>query len=96
MATNPAGMPADMHRCPTRIDGAAVRFSHVLTFPMCQERQREHYHKCFTCVHKNGYAVPTVSAAAALSSLPPTPAPPEHGARPLPQLVDLPHKRAAV
>jgi hypothetical protein len=20
---------------------------------MCQQRQREHYHKCFTCVHNN-------------------------------------------
>lgn len=67
-------IPGGLHRCPTRIDGADVRFSHTVTGGLCQERQREHYHKCFTCVHKNGFTVPLVSPAAALAKLPETPA----------------------
>jgi len=46
-------IPQGMHLCPTRVDGAAVLFAHTVTKPMCQQRQREHYHKCFTCVHNN-------------------------------------------
>ncbi|HTF89199.1 MAG TPA: hypothetical protein VK843_12370 [Planctomycetota bacterium] len=42
-----------MHLCPTRVDGAPVLFAHTVTAPMCQKRQRECYHKCFTCVHNN-------------------------------------------
>ena len=46
-------IPQGMHLCPTRVDTAPVLFAHTVTIPMCQQRQREHYHKCFTCVHNN-------------------------------------------
>ena len=41
--------------CPTRIDGAAVLFAHKVDAGQCQDRQRGHYHKCFTCAHNNAY-----------------------------------------
>ncbi len=49
-------IPQGMHLCPTRVDGAPVMFAHTVTPPMCQQRQREHYHKCFTCKHNNAQA----------------------------------------
>ncbi len=49
-------VPQGMHLCPTRVDAAPVLFAHTVTLPMCQQRQREHYHKCFTCVHNNAQA----------------------------------------
>jgi hypothetical protein len=48
--------PNGMHLCPTRVDAAPVLFAHTVTVPMCQQRQREHYHKCFTCAHNNAQA----------------------------------------
>ena len=83
-----------LHSCPTRIDGTAVRFSHAVTSTMCQGRQREHYHKCFTCVHKNGYTAPAISASASLAKLPEAPAAP--AAEPLPELAARAATRAAV
>ncbi|MBK8180195.1 MAG: hypothetical protein IPK67_15170 [Planctomycetes bacterium] len=50
---SPSEVPAGMHLCPTRVDAAPVLFAHTVTVPMCQQRQREHYHKCFTCAHNN-------------------------------------------
>ena len=41
--------------CPTRIDGATALFTHKVTVPQCQDRQRGRYHKCFTCSYNNGY-----------------------------------------
>jgi len=41
--------------CPTRIDGSAVLFAHKVDRPRCQERQRQRYHKCFTCAWNNSY-----------------------------------------
>jgi len=35
--------------CPTRIDGTPVLFAHKVDKQRCQERQRQRYHKCFTC-----------------------------------------------
>jgi hypothetical protein len=35
--------------CPTRIDHAPVLFAHKVVAGVCQDRQRGHYHKCFTC-----------------------------------------------
>ncbi|MCK6445823.1 MAG: hypothetical protein L6Q99_05470 [Planctomycetes bacterium] len=49
MPTTPDGMQV----CPTRVDGQPVLFAHSVTKAMCQDRQRGHYHKCFTCVHNN-------------------------------------------
>jgi len=50
----PAQNPA-LQICPTRIDGAAVLFAHKVSGAQCQDRQRGHYHKCFTCTHNNAY-----------------------------------------
>ena len=47
-----------LHACPTRIDGAPVLFAHKVTQSQCQDRQRGHYHKCFTCVHNNALRAP--------------------------------------
>ena len=30
-------------------------FAHKVSAGQCQDRQRGHYHKCFTCVHNNAY-----------------------------------------
>ena len=43
--------------CPTRVDGAPVLFAHKVDAGQCQDRQRGHYHKCFTCVNNNAYVV---------------------------------------
>jgi hypothetical protein len=51
-----------LHACPTRIDGAPVLFAHKVTQSQCQDRQRGHYHKCFTCVHNNALRAPNGSA----------------------------------
>ncbi len=44
------------HVCPTRIDGEASLFAHQVTRAQCQSRQRDCFHKCFTCAHNNAYA----------------------------------------
>lgn len=41
--------------CPTRIDGAPVLVAHKVDTSRCQERQRERYHKCFTCAWNNNH-----------------------------------------
>lgn len=41
--------------CPTRIDGAPMLFAHKVTQGQCQDRQRGHYHKCFTCAYNNAF-----------------------------------------
>ena len=41
--------------CPTRIDGETALFAHQVTRSQCQTRQRECFHKCFTCAHNNAY-----------------------------------------
>jgi len=45
-----------LQMCPTRLDGHTVLFAHKVTAPQCQDRQRGHYHKCWTCVHNNAIA----------------------------------------
>ena len=30
-------------------------FAHKVSAGQCQDRQRGHYHKCFTCAHNNAY-----------------------------------------
>ncbi len=42
--------------CPTRIDGEASLFAHQVTRSQCQARQRDCFHKCFTCAQNNAYA----------------------------------------
>ena len=44
----------DRRLCPTREDGADPLIAHLIPRATCQERQRRHYHKCFTCVYRNG------------------------------------------
>jgi hypothetical protein len=46
-------IPPGLQLCPTRIDAAPVLFAHVVSPQKCQQRQRDSYHKCFTCVHNN-------------------------------------------
>ena len=58
--------------CPTRIDHAPVLFAHKVGPTQCQDRQRGHYHKCFTCAHNNAYVAKNGRTEAA-----PAPAAPE-------------------
>jgi hypothetical protein len=59
-----------LQMCPTRLDGHTVLFAHKVTAAQCQDRQRGHYHKCWTCQHnnaiapKNGYAGPKPAVVA--------------------------------
>lgn len=46
--------PLGMRICPTRADGEAALFAHVIPVSTCQERQRGHFHKCPSCSHRNG------------------------------------------
>ena len=46
--------PTGMRICPTRSDGEAALFAHVICVSTCQERQRGHFHKCPTCSFCNG------------------------------------------
>jgi hypothetical protein len=64
-------IPKGMHVCPTRVDQAPVLFAHTVTAPMCQQRQREHYHKCFTCVHNNAQSGTRRSTLEVLTRLAP-------------------------
>ncbi len=48
----------EVHQCPTRKDDRPVLLAHQITPSMCQKRQRERYHKCYTCKHYNN-AAPT-------------------------------------
>jgi hypothetical protein len=49
-------LPRGMRSCPTRADGEPVLFTHAVTPSLCQDRQRGHYHKCWSCAHMNGAA----------------------------------------
>ena len=62
--------PQGMHLCPTRVDTAPVLFAHTVSPMMCQQRQREHYHKCFTCVHNNAQSAVPRSRLEVLTLLP--------------------------
>jgi hypothetical protein len=59
--------PQGMHLCPTRANDEPVLIAHMITLATCQKRQREHFHKCPTCVHNNArnVAAPIVLAGAA-------------------------------
>jgi predicted ATPase len=52
-----------MRQCPTRVDDAPVLIAHTITLVECQKRQREHFHRCPTCVHQNARELVTVPAA---------------------------------
>lgn len=56
--------PAGMNFCPTRVDGQAALMTAAITQGECQKRQREHFHKCPTCVHYNARTIspPTLDA----------------------------------
>lgn len=41
--------------CPTRIDRAPVLFAHKVVAGQCNDRQRGHYHKCFTCAWNHAW-----------------------------------------
>jgi hypothetical protein len=52
----PAPQDGALRICPTRIDRAPVLFAHRVIANLCQDRQRGHYHKCFTCSWNNAWA----------------------------------------
>lgn len=49
MAENP---PANRRQCPTRADGVVPLIVHWIPPSTCLERQRGHYHKCYTCLYR--------------------------------------------
>jgi hypothetical protein len=51
-----------MHLCPTRSNDEPVLIAHMITLATCQQRQREHFHKCPTCVHNNARNITTPGA----------------------------------
>lgn len=51
----PEDSPKALRLCPTRIDGDGSLFAHKVSTAQCQERQRNGYHKCFTCAFNNAY-----------------------------------------
>ncbi|MCC7011746.1 MAG: hypothetical protein IT454_04210 [Planctomycetes bacterium] len=60
MSTPPEGMRI----CPTRQDQTESLMTHTISLGECQKRQREHFHKCPTCVHanvRNQPAMPSLS-----------------------------------
>ncbi len=76
----PFGIPCMDHRtetsrqCPTRVDGADSLIAHEIAPATCQERQRRHYHKCYTCEHRNAVAINGQSGpkrAAIIDKIPP-------------------------
>lgn len=70
--------PDGLRSCPTRADGGAALIAHQITLAQCQKRQREHFHKCPTCVHYNPRAVdaPTLDRPAGGEERALTPTPP--------------------
>ena len=46
-----------IRQCPTRADGADPLIAHGIAPATCQERQRRHYHKCYSCAHRNAPSV---------------------------------------
>jgi len=55
--------PEGMRECPTRVDGTNALFAHVIELATCQQRQRQHYHKCPMCTFHNARAGAALSAA---------------------------------
>ena len=45
----------ELRSCPTRIDGAPALFAHKVTPSLCQGRQQNRYHKCFSCAYGDAY-----------------------------------------
>jgi len=60
--------------CPTRSDGHSVLFAHKVTHGQCQDRQRGHYHKCWSCVHNNALAARNGHSHPKPAALPAAPA----------------------
>ena len=69
---------AQSRQCPTRVDGADPLIAHSISIPVCAKRQREHYHKCYTCVHAQAEAAPARTPRR--PALPDPPGPVELGA----------------
>ena len=46
---------ADQRQCPTRRDGRVALFTHRVSEPECQSRQRGMFHRCFTCAFNNAW-----------------------------------------
>jgi len=57
------GSDGDLRVCPTRVSPVPTVITHRITVSTCQQRQREHYHKCWTCLLANRAALSEISAA---------------------------------
>jgi len=55
--------PSDDARrqCPTRGNGPDALICHSIVLATCQRRQREHYHKCHSCMHRNDGSIARVT-----------------------------------
>jgi hypothetical protein len=60
--------PCLTQQCPTRQDGADPLIAHGISQGTCMERQRRHYHKCYTCALRNPIR-PSAGRAPALDAL---------------------------
>lgn len=47
--------PGTPRQCPTRQDGRLALFTHRVSEPECQSRQRGMFHRCFTCAYNNSW-----------------------------------------
>lgn len=63
MKNHSEGLGAVQRQCPTRADEREVLIAQTIPVERCQGRQRAHYHKCFTCVHKGASAATPPPAA---------------------------------
>lgn len=62
--------PEGMRLCPTRTDLTETLIAHTITLTECQKRQREHFHRCPTCVHQNNRGAEALPKLATIVELP--------------------------
>lgn len=65
------GPPDALRQCPSRADFVEGLIAQTILPAMCQERQRRHYHKCWTCAHRNGATQVPIPVPAPVLELPP-------------------------
>jgi hypothetical protein len=64
-ANGEAHAAGGLRTCPTRVAPGPPVISHLITVGTCQRRQREFFHKCWTCAHSNRLALRAAGAARA-------------------------------
>lgn len=50
--SNPEPVDLRFRQCPTLPGDGRALITHRIEVPLCQKRQREHYHKCHRCVYR--------------------------------------------